>query len=326
MNRRKSIWRRCLGRKGIRWLEILILVVISILRVDTEQWLPHPNPVWTLYATNVGDIQRFILQDGTLVDLNTGTEIKARFTARQRQIVLTHGEALFTVAHCPSWPFLVKAGGATIRAVGTKFSVRLRDNDEADVLVIEGRIAIDGGRGAVAYVSRSQVVTPDRIAPQRTTPVALIVTAGESIALNSTTVLARVQLPPATLKRRTAWTDGWIWFAKDPLPQAVAELNRYHREQLVLVDPALARLEIGGRFRSTDLDSFIATLEHSFDVRTVSSAVRGTGAATIYLTGRCFRDAASEHSSNAIGPWSNRRNWIIWSHARQSCSNRGILR
>lgn len=280
MSRQKSIWRKCLGRRETKRLEILILAIISIVRVDSGQWAPRPDPVWTLYATNVGGMQSVVLQDGTRVDLNTGSEIKARFTGRQREIVLTHGEALFTVVHRTNWPFSVRAGGATIHAVGTKFSVRLREDDETDVLVIEGRIAIEGrGGAAAATVPSSQGITP----------FALIVSAGESIALNSTTVLARTTLSPTTLKRRTAWTDGWIWFFKDPLPEAVAELNRYHREQLVLVDPALASLEIGGRFRSTDLDSFVATLEHSFDVRVMSTPVRGTGAATIYLTGTCVR-------------------------------------
>jgi transmembrane sensor len=285
MSRKKSIGQEGLGRKGIRPLEILVLVVISILRVDSDQWVPHPNPVWTPYATIVGGIKRVILQDGSQVDLNTGSEIKVRFTGGQREVVLTHGEALFTILHRPSWPFSVRAGGATIRAVGTTFSVRLREDDETDVLVIDGRIAIEGGRAtAVANVQRTQ-----GIPPPGASPFVLTMSAGESIGMNSTTVLSRAKLSSAALKRRTAWTDGWIWFSKDPLPEALAEFNRYHREQLVLVDPALARLEIGGRFRSTDLDSFIATLEHSFDVRVVSSAVRETGAATIYLAARCRR-------------------------------------
>ena len=120
MNRQKSIWRRCLGRGAIRRLEILILAVISIARVDSAQWVPHPDPVWTHYATNVGGIERFILQDGTGVDLNTGSAIKARFTGGQREVVLIHGEALFTVVHRTNWPFSVRAGGAMIHAVGTK--------------------------------------------------------------------------------------------------------------------------------------------------------------------------------------------------------------
>jgi ferric-dicitrate binding protein FerR (iron transport regulator) len=54
------------------------------------------------------------------------------------------------------------------------------------------------------------------------------------------------------------------------------------------VDSDLATVKIGGRFRSTDLDSFIAALEHSLGVRALSS-VRGRGATSIYLTGRCRR-------------------------------------
>jgi transmembrane sensor len=193
--------------------------------------------------------------------------------------VLLHGEALFTVAHRADWPFAVKAGFATIRALGTMFSVRLHEDDETDVMVIEGTIAIDGGRRPAAGVRY----------PREPSPFSLTAYTGELISMNSTTVLTRSHLAAPTLKRRTAWTDGWLWFSKEPLPEAVAEFNRYHRQRLVLVDPALASLEIGGRFRSSDLDSFIATLEHSFDVRSMSTPVHGTASATIYLTGRCER-------------------------------------
>jgi ferric-dicitrate binding protein FerR (iron transport regulator) len=64
------------------------------VQVDSAQWVPHPGPVWKIYATNVGGIERFILQDGARVDLNnTGSALKVRFTSAQREIVLTHGEA-----------------------------------------------------------------------------------------------------------------------------------------------------------------------------------------------------------------------------------------
>jgi transmembrane sensor len=280
-NRQKSPSRKRSGRKGIRQIGILVLLVTGLLRVDTSQWPAPPPPVWALYATHVGKTERFTLQDGSRVDLNTGSEIKVRFTGREREIVLLHGEALFTVAHNPDWPFAVKAGVATIRAIGTKFSVRLREDDAADVMVIEGTIAIDGGRkrwapGHVGYL-------------QAGSPFSLAAYTGDLISLNSKTVLSRMRLSPATLKRRTAWTDGWLWFSKDPLPEAVAQFNRYHDQRLVLVDPALASLEIGGRFRSSDLESFIATLEHSFNVRTMSSGFHETGPDTIYLVGRCER-------------------------------------
>jgi transmembrane sensor len=282
MNRLKSRWKRRLGRKGSRRAVIFALAVISILWVDFDQWVRQPSPVWMRYATDVGEMQQATLQDGTVMHLNSGSEVETNFLPWQRQILLTHGEALFTVMSNPNWPFFVKAGDVTIRTTDAKLSVRVRENGETDVLVIKGHAAIDrtidrGGAAAVANVPR----------PQRATAFPLILSAGASIAVRSTSVLVHEQLSPAVLKRRMAWTDGWIWFFKDPLPEAVAEFNRYHREQLVLVDPALARLEVGGRFRSADLNSFIAALEQSFDVHAVLAP--RTGTPSIYLTARCWR-------------------------------------
>jgi transmembrane sensor len=279
-NRRKSPWRGCRGCAGGRRIGVLVLLVISFLRVDSGRWVGSHEPQWAVYATNVGAARTVTLQDGSQVDLNTNSEIRVRFTVRQREIVLLHGEALFAPVQRPAWPLSVRAGTATITTSGMKFSVRLHENAAAEVLVVEGGISIDGGRGlAVARTADGRAASPFSL---RAFP-------GELISINPMTVLTRTQLSPATLKRKTAWTDGWIWFAKDPLPEAVAEFNRYHRQRLVLVDPALASLEIGGRFRSADLDSFIATLEHSFNVRAVSSAVRAAGSDSIYLTGRCGR-------------------------------------
>jgi ferric-dicitrate binding protein FerR (iron transport regulator) len=102
-------------------------------------------------------------------------------------------------------------------------------------------------------------------------------------------VYARERLSPASLDRRTAWTDGWLWFTDEPLPQALTEFNRYHRRQLVLVDPRLTALRIGGRFRSSDVDSFVASLERSFDVQATTASIPGERATTIHLSARCPR-------------------------------------
>jgi transmembrane sensor len=172
----------------------------------------------------------------------------------------------------------VLAGNASVQSADADFSVRLLDSTRLDVLVASGRVDI--GSAAVG-----EPVAGFRLLP----PVTVTASAGEAILLRSGAVYARQKLTPDAVQRRTAWTDGWIWFAAEPLPQAIAEFNRYHEQQLVLVDPRLATLEIGGRFRSTDLRSFIATLEHSFDVRTAAATVPGTRTAAIYLTERCSR-------------------------------------
>jgi len=104
------------------------------------------------------------------------------------------------------------------------------------------------------------------------------------------TVLSRVRLTPAALTRRTAWTDGRLWFAKEPFADVLAEFNRYHRQPVVLVDPALVHLDIGGRFRSADLDSFIATAGTFLQCPKDSSAIHDSDMDVVYVTGRCPRE------------------------------------
>jgi transmembrane sensor len=276
----KAIRRLFPRRKALRHVSLIALTVLSLVRVDSIQWWPFLDPVWTRYTTPLGGIERVVLQDATSVDLNTDSAIDARFLAAKREVVLRRGEAFFAVAHDTNWPFSVAAGGSTISAVGARFSVRLHDDDQVDVLVTEGRAVIRGRQlnSGIALAGS-----------QTSSSYTLTASSGDSVSLLANSVPSLHKVSTATLMRKTAWTDGWLWFSKDPLPEAVAQFNRYHREKVVLVDPALTRLEVGGRFQSADLDSFIDTLKRSFNVRATSSPVPGTNASFIYLTERCKR-------------------------------------
>ena len=57
---------------------------------------------------------------------------------------LERGEALFTVIHDESRPFIVKTGGATLTDAGTAFNV-VRNGDVTEVAVSEGLVIYDKG-------------------------------------------------------------------------------------------------------------------------------------------------------------------------------------
>jgi transmembrane sensor len=84
-----------------------------------------------------------------------------------------------------------------------------------------------------------------------------------------------------------AWTQGRLWFDRVTLSEAVTEFNRYNRRQLVIDDPAIENLHIGGAFDATDLDSFVAALQ-SFGIR---ASPEGTSA-----------DAAKTEVIRLLGP------------------------
>jgi transmembrane sensor len=259
-------------RWATRFTGCTAAAALALLYVEHEDLLTDTASAGVIHSTAVGEVRHLDLQGGNRVDLNTGSQIRTRVESGGRVVVLTRGEARFRVESRDRVAFFVFAGNASLKSAGADFSVRLVDSSQLDVLVASGRVDISVPAAAAAASFRPSP------------PVSVAASSGEAISLRPGVVYVRQRLSAAAVERRTAWTDGWIWFCAAPLPQAIAEFNRYHEQKLVLVDPRLVSFEIGGRFRSTDLDSFIATLEHSFDVR--ATAVPGTRAATIYLTER----------------------------------------
>ncbi len=232
------------SRKLLRWLAPLTLAAAASLALVF--FAPRDASAPAAVAAEPGYRQQ-VLDDGTLVELNRGAALTVAFTVAERRVQLTHGEALFTVAKNPARPFVVDAGGVTVRAVGTAFNVRLGPA-EVDVLVTEGRVQLD--RPAAPLAAPPLVVAGQR---------AVVPLADHAPV---TTAVSR-----AEIDRLLAWQPKLLEFVSTPLTDVAAEFNRRNRVQLVVADPALAALPIGASFRSDNVDGFVRLLEASFGVR-----------------------------------------------------------
>ena len=210
------------------------------------------------YSTAVGERRTVKLEDGSAVELNTSTELHARFSEHRRDIQLVSGEALFHVAKDPQRPFVVHAQDAQVRAIGTAFNVRIREK-LVEVTVTEG------------VVSVNEAASPMKSARRPVRPV----TAGQGAVVGSGAV-ARLTLQDEDLQRRIAWRDGLIELRGETLEQAVGEFNRYRTGKLVVADPTLAGVRVGGSFGTGDSERFLAALKEGFHIR----AVEGDGGVT----------------------------------------------
>ncbi|MDV2985372.1 UNVERIFIED_CONTAM: FecR domain-containing protein [Methylobacteriaceae bacterium AG10] len=185
--------------------------------------------------SGVGAIEHATLADGSRVDLNTDTAIAVRFTERERGIELLRGEASFDVVPDPSRPFVVRGGGLSVRALGTRFFLRA-DGADSPVGVAEGRVDVSGEGGRA------------------------VVSAGEEVRLGD----GALQVTAADVERDTAWRDGRLIFSGKPLATVLAELNRYRRGRILLLDRTLGARRVTGAFdaRNTDdaLDVIAATM------------------------------------------------------------------
>ena len=190
---------------------------------------------WRTIGTGLGEVRKAPLPDGSLVAVNTESQIAVRMEADRRQVRLSRGEAWFKVAHDKSRPFVVETGDVRVRAVGTAFSVR-RWEDTTQVLVTEG--AVDVWRvGKEAEVIRVKAGSYALVSPSQ--PVQAVVASMD-------------------LETALAWRDGQIALYGDSLASAAAQFNRYNARKLVIDDPQLASEKVVGQFSANDPEAFAA--------------------------------------------------------------------
>jgi transmembrane sensor len=77
----------------------------------------------------------------------------------------------------------------------------------------------------------------------------------------------------STLQMSTAiaWQQGEILFQDATLGTAVEEYNRYLARKIVIVDPDLAAIPVGGRFTSSDPSAFLRAVSMGLGVRVSTS-------------------------------------------------------
>lgn len=203
------------------------------------------------YETAIGERRRVILDDGSVVTLNTGSVLEVAFTAARRDLRLLDGQALFEVAHDRNWPFVVTAGDRRIQAVGTVFDVRL-DGAAVKVVLVDGKVRID----------RLKRPPLERILPGLADDE---LQAGEQLLAHLGEREARVMA--ADLQREESWRTGRVVFRDDTLAVAAAELNRYSSQHIVVSDPAVSALRISGVFSLDRPENFAAAVASFYGLR-----------------------------------------------------------
>jgi transmembrane sensor len=100
------------------------------------------------------------LPDGSNIFLNRNTKLTyhANFGKRNRNVALS-GEAFFEITHDAAKPFIIDAGKASVKVIGTSFNVITNNTDAAvEVFVQTGKVLIFNNSGAQNLVLESGFV------------------------------------------------------------------------------------------------------------------------------------------------------------------------
>lgn len=210
-------------------------------------YLGSTQPV--AYATRKGEKKVVSLDDGSVITLNTSTRLQVRYAKDRRAIHLLEGEALFDVAKDRDRPFVVTAGNAYVRAVGTSFTVSsVSSGAPVQVVVREG----------VVDVARTDL---PRQPPAR-------------VKANYRVILARdngvvdvAHVDEIELGSDLAWKDGQIIFRGETLAAAAVQFGRYSDIRIVIGDPELGAEKVAGVFNATDPVGFARSMALSLNAK-----------------------------------------------------------
>lgn len=196
-------------------------------------WLSYLDD--KIYRTAQGERISVTLDDGSRMDLNTGSEAVVHYSRSGREVRLTRGQAAFAVAHDDGRPFDVLAGRMRIRDIGTQFDVHQRA-ERVEVAVLEGEVEVaDSGGATTQPLQQGQRLSYDPT--------------GNTMTIDSVDIAAA-----------GAWRDGRIVFKGQPFGEVLAELGRYHNASVVVSSPRILNIKVSGAVPSGDLELALTTI------------------------------------------------------------------
>jgi len=204
----------------------------SVLHSDTKT-----------YATPVGGHLTLTLADGSKINLNTDTTLNLSNSPTRRFASLKKGEAFFEIRHDAAHPFVVFVGTHRITDLGTKFLVR-SDSTKVSVALIDGsaRLETDGG----------------------STPMQSTDLAPGDVAIATANSMSVSKHSEHELNDELSWRRGLLIFDNTTLAEAASELNRYNNEKIIIPDPTIGRMTIGGTFFENDVPALLNTAKQVF--------------------------------------------------------------
>lgn len=266
--RRRRFWRQGFVASSLAAAAALAFVVRG-------GWPPAPAPVTApppAAMLQAAGPRLLTLADGTEVRLNAGGEITEEFTAAERTVRLARGEAHFTVTKDPARPFVVTAGAMQVRAIGTAFYVNLQPA-QVEVLVTAGRVAVATTPDEGMKPSDLQP-HPDAAPRPTTAPAPAELGAGERAVLSTLAArpsrsapdLVVTRVDAAEMTRTLAWQDELVRFGGATLAEIAAEFERRTGHRVILADPALAQVRLGGRIRADNVEGFSSLLATMLEI------------------------------------------------------------
>ena len=191
-------------------------------------------------ATRVGERKAIVFPDGGELELNTDSRAAWKFKGKDRALWLKRGEVAVRLP-LGSGTVDLRAGPHSARLGPGEYIARLRD-DSLDVITLAGTAVVQSAGATPVNVSARQaaIITKDheRIRPVSASDLAFL----------------------------TGWRTDELVLNGQVLSEVVEEYNRYLDRKIIIANPEIGAIQLGGRLTNRDPARLLAGLEVSFGI------------------------------------------------------------
>ena len=251
-----AAWERMLGRisaeehetpvRSLRyvWTVAAILLVSFGLYFVAKMFLIPPEQV---ELVSVAEIVKYTLPDGSQVSLNRNSKLTypGKFTGKSRRVTLA-GEAFFNVRQDAEKPFVIEAGKAMIRVLGTSFNVKAYSGKDVEVSVDQGLVMLF------------------TVNPATNDTLSVLLPAGTSGLLPAGSMQPEVM--EGTTPDRLFWLDGSLEFRQTELSEVFAVLSGHFGIDIRAATPQILNCRLSATFRDEPLETILEVIATSFEL------------------------------------------------------------
>ena len=250
--------------KAIRWINFrrnglktfykyAAIILVALLLGAVGYFIGFQNPLQEIdnheVVAGLQNTNEYVLPDGSVVTLNSHSKITfpKHFNKKIRQVTIT-GEAFFDVKPNPEKPFVINAGEAQVKVLGTSFSVSAYpENEKVEVVVETGKVQ-------VSCKQKDSIEKPAQI----------FLTRGERGTLleNENKLQKRLN----TDRNYLAWKTHNLVFEETPMNQVISHLKKVYHIEIEVNDENINEMVLTAEFDKKPVDFILNVVQLTFDL------------------------------------------------------------
>jgi len=236
-----------------RFYKYAAIIVFAVLLGSAGFYIGFRNKVTMVYSEIISPenqvINEYTLPDGSVVALNSNSKLvfPKQFKGETREVTL-YGEAFFDVKPNAEKPFIISAGNAQVKVVGTSFNVSAYPETETvEVVVKTGKVQVTNKNAEVLSDANQVYLIP-----------------GEKGTLfTKSSILEKSQ---NSNPNYLAWKTRDFIFNDIPLNEVFKCLEKTYHVKIQVADPKLNDLKLNAQFDKKTIDFILNVVGLTFNL------------------------------------------------------------